>query len=205
MVGKEVIPVEDMVAKIRVAVDTKNRIDPDFQIIARCDALGAHNAGTLEETIERMQAYEAAGADAISFEAPESREQIRIARKALKGPMTLPPYNLEKELTLQEAGDLGLYSLIMLSVNANIYQFIWEFLKAVKGEGHNAVRDFKERIPTTTEGLQYPGRAFSGLAHILEMEEKYLPKGFMDRYEKTQGGFGVYDPRSGETGDIVRR
>ena len=39
MVGKEVIPIKEAVAKFRVAVDVRDSPDPDFQIIARCEAL----------------------------------------------------------------------------------------------------------------------------------------------------------------------
>jgi len=54
MVGKELLPVEEAVAKFRIAVDTRNEIDPDFQIIARCEALTASNSRGLDEAIERL-------------------------------------------------------------------------------------------------------------------------------------------------------
>jgi 2,3-dimethylmalate lyase len=195
MVGKEVIPTEEMVAKVRVAVDTKNAIDPDFQIIARCDALGASNAGTLEETIERLQAYKAAGADALSLEAPRTFDEIRTVRKVVSGPMTCPQYNLPRETTLEEAADLGIYSVITGSVNTMIYQMIWELLKAVKERGEDAVEDFRQRIPITTEGPQLRIRELQGMNHVLEMEEKYLPKSNLKKYERDAQGSGVYDPR----------
>ncbi|MEO3388156.1 isocitrate lyase/PEP mutase family protein [Mesorhizobium sp. CAU 1741] len=73
--GKRVIPAEDMVLKIRVALDT--RIDDDFCIIARTDA---RNVLGLDEALRRATLYAEAGADIIFVEAPESEaEMARIA------------------------------------------------------------------------------------------------------------------------------
>lgn len=59
---KDVIPKEDMIAKIRAAV--KARGDDEFVIIARSDAREARNGG-LEDCIDRCRAYVDAGADII--------------------------------------------------------------------------------------------------------------------------------------------
>jgi len=72
MSGKQVVPPEEMVAKIRAAVDT--RADPDLMIMARTDALAIHG---IEDAIERMHRYIEAGADLSFVEAPESVEQMR--------------------------------------------------------------------------------------------------------------------------------
>jgi 2-methylisocitrate lyase-like PEP mutase family enzyme len=58
--GKQVIPLEEMVQKVRAACD--GRRDPDFVIIARTDALQAEGWGGAEE---RARAYFEAGADLI--------------------------------------------------------------------------------------------------------------------------------------------
>jgi 2-methylisocitrate lyase-like PEP mutase family enzyme len=195
MVGKTVIPIEDAVAKFRVAVDTKNKIDPDFQIIARCDALGAANAGTIEETIERMQAYKAAGADALSFEAPRTREELRQVRNAVTGPLTCTQYGFEREMTLEEAQDYGIYSVIFGGGNQHLYRIAWEILKAVKEDPQAAVEHFKKVVPTTP-GLEFNRRKAVGLDHIMEMEEKYLPKEKLAKYDFDPGGHGTYDPRN---------
>jgi 2-methylisocitrate lyase-like PEP mutase family enzyme len=51
--GKEVVSIEEAVGKYRSAVDVRNELDPDFLIMARCDARGAVG-GSLEEVIRRM-------------------------------------------------------------------------------------------------------------------------------------------------------
>jgi len=69
--GRKVIPIEQAVAKIKVAVAA--RTSPDFLIIARTDArtdLG------LEEAIRRGRAFADAGADILFVESPESEEEM---------------------------------------------------------------------------------------------------------------------------------
>ncbi len=80
MEGKQVIAMEEMVQKVRAAVDARQ--DPDFVIIARTDA----NAVTgLEDALRRGQAYREAGADVIFIEAPRSLEELRAIGQAFRG------------------------------------------------------------------------------------------------------------------------
>ncbi len=75
--GKEVIPLPEMVAKIKAAVDARN--DGDFQIVARTDARAIVG---LDAALDRAHAFIAAGADATFVEAPTSvAEMERIARE----------------------------------------------------------------------------------------------------------------------------
>lgn len=70
--GKEVIPAEEMVQKIRAAVDA--RTDPDLVIVARTDAIAVEG---LDAAIERAHRYREAGADATFIEAPPDVEALR--------------------------------------------------------------------------------------------------------------------------------
>ncbi|MFB3886259.1 MAG: oxaloacetate decarboxylase [Thermodesulfobacteriota bacterium] len=75
--GKDVVSREEMVNKIKAAVDTRQ--DPDLVIIARTDARAVLG---LEEAMARAHAYVEAGADAIFVEAPETIEEMqRIGRE----------------------------------------------------------------------------------------------------------------------------
>ena len=58
--GKQVIPVDEMVGKLHAALDARR--DPDFAIIARCDAYAVHG---WEDTVARCRAYMDAGADMV--------------------------------------------------------------------------------------------------------------------------------------------
>lgn len=69
--GRRVIPLEDMVQKIRVAVETRG--DEDIVIIARTDARTAYG---LDEALRRAEAYAKAGADVLFVESPESEAEM---------------------------------------------------------------------------------------------------------------------------------
>lgn len=74
--GRSVIPAEDMVLKIRVAVEARR--DPNFLIVARTDA---RTGLGLEEAIRRGRMYGDAGADIVFIESPETEaEMVEIGR-----------------------------------------------------------------------------------------------------------------------------
>jgi len=74
--GRRVVPIEDMVRKVKVAVATRS--SKDFLVIARTDARTAHG---LDEALRRGEAYARAGADILFIESPESEAEMeRICR-----------------------------------------------------------------------------------------------------------------------------
>ncbi len=79
--GKAVVSVEEMVGKIKAAVDTRR--DADMVIIARSDARAIEG---LQATIDRVNAYLEAGADVGFVEAPQSIEELAAVPPQLKGP-----------------------------------------------------------------------------------------------------------------------
>jgi len=78
--GRRVIPMEDMVKKIRVAVEARG--SRDFLVIARTDA---RTALGLDEALRRADAYAKAGADILFVESPESREEMRAICERFAG------------------------------------------------------------------------------------------------------------------------
>src|SRR6478752_3698682 len=75
--NRRVVPLEDMVRKIRVASDSRS--SADFLIIARTDA---RTSKGLDEAIRRGVAYGEAGADIVFIESPETEaEMVEIARR----------------------------------------------------------------------------------------------------------------------------
>lgn len=79
---RRVVPVEDMVAKLRVAADA--RTDADFLIIARTDARTGYG---FDAAIARGQAYAEAGADVIFVESLHSEDEMKQACAAIGKPM----------------------------------------------------------------------------------------------------------------------
>ena len=80
--GRRVIPMEDMVRKIRVAVESRQ--SPDFLIIARTDARSSLG---LDEALRRAEAYARAGADILFVESPESEEEMRQIGRSVDKPL----------------------------------------------------------------------------------------------------------------------
>ena len=80
--NKEIVSSEEMVDRIKAAVDAKT--DQDFVIMARTDALA--NEG-LESAIERAVAYERSGADALFPEALTEIQQYEEFKKHVKIPI----------------------------------------------------------------------------------------------------------------------
>ena len=80
--GRRVIPMEDMVRKIRVAADSRE--SKDFLIIARTDA---RTSLGLDEALRRAEAYARAGADILFVESPESEEEMRRIGKSFDVPL----------------------------------------------------------------------------------------------------------------------
>ena len=72
MVGREVISKEEMLGKIKAAVDTRQG---DMMIMARTDA---RTVLGIDEAIERGIAYKEAGADIVFIESPETREEMKL-------------------------------------------------------------------------------------------------------------------------------
>jgi len=69
--GKEVIPLDEMLQKLKAALATRS--DADFCIIARTDARGVNG---FDDAIKRGQAFARLGVDAIFVEAPQSEEEL---------------------------------------------------------------------------------------------------------------------------------
>jgi 2-methylisocitrate lyase-like PEP mutase family enzyme len=79
--GKEVIPLDEMVQKVKAAVDARH--DGDLQIIARTDSRAVEG---LDRAIERAHAYIAAGADVAFVEAPTSLAELARITREVKAP-----------------------------------------------------------------------------------------------------------------------
>jgi methylisocitrate lyase len=80
--NKEIVSTEEMVDRIKAAVDA--RIDADFFIMARTDSFAQEG---LEASIKRAQAYAAAGADGIFAEAVKTEAHYRAFSKAIDVPI----------------------------------------------------------------------------------------------------------------------
>lgn len=78
--GRKLVPVEEMVMRIRAALEARR--DPDFAVIARTDARSTEGLGA---AIERSRAYREAGADVIFIESPQSEAELAEVGRAFPG------------------------------------------------------------------------------------------------------------------------
>ena len=131
--GKEVVPLEEMLAKIKAAVDTRR--DGDLQIIARTDARAILG---LPAAIDRAGAMIEAGADITFVEAPTSAEELAQIAKSLSVPQVANVVfgGRTPELGQRKFAELGfgcvLYANAALQAALKASQ---EVLTALKEEG----------------------------------------------------------------------
>ena len=102
--GKEVVPLAEMVDRVKTAVDA--RTDDAFVIMARTDAAATEG---LDAAIERAQAYVEAGADMIFPEAMTSLDDYRRFKAAVKVPIlaNLTEFGSTPFFTTDELRDAG--------------------------------------------------------------------------------------------------
>src|SRR6184192_2081885 len=165
MEGKQVIPTDEMVQKIRAAVDARQ--DPDFVIIARTDANAVNG---LEDALLRGQAYHEAGADVIFIEAPRSMAELQAIKQTFPDVPLL--YNWAESgktplLSLDEIHTLGfklvIFPVSMLFAATHAMLELLELLK--RGETPSA---FAEHMVTFSQFTQN-----IGLPEIQELERYY--------------------------------
>src|SRR6516165_3032007 len=102
------ISIQEMVGKLRAAMDAKQALDPDFVIMARCD-LGGVPGASFAEIIERCQAYKAeAQVDVVCPNGLRTWEEIQEAIRLIPGPVVpLIPAHLSPYPSLQAQQDAG--------------------------------------------------------------------------------------------------
>lgn len=131
MLGRQIVSIEEMVGKVKAAVDTRS--DPDNMLImARTDARTEYG---LEEAIKRGKAYEEAGADILFIESLESVEEMKTVTSSFKVPVLAnmiehgrTPFMGAPQL--QEIGyDLVIYCVSSTYVAAKAVQSLMECLK----------------------------------------------------------------------------
>ena len=107
--GKRLVSCEDMCEKIRTMV--RARIDPDFIIIARTDARGVTS---MEDAIDRAQAYRQAGADMIFPEGLADAGEFARFAEASPGLLlaNMTEFGKTELISLEQFGSLG-YSMVI--------------------------------------------------------------------------------------------
>lgn len=128
--GRRVVPAEEMVLKIRVAVEARRH--DETMIVARTDARTAHG---LDEALRRARLYEEAGADVIFVESPESEAELERIGREVEKPLLANMVEFGKTprtevARLKQWGfDMAIYPGLGFSVAAEAMRLAWTHLK----------------------------------------------------------------------------
>ncbi len=169
------VSIEEMVGKLRAAMDAKMEYDPDFVIVARCDFAGVPGS-TFEGVMERCLAYKEQANPDVVCPAVQSWEENKEAIRRIPGPV-LPLFthggenrpSLEEQ---QEAGAAGAW-YPSLTTMAGL-QASWDMLNDFHERGTGAIDDFLASAAQSRWGVATNG-GILGAQRIREMEDKYLP------------------------------
>jgi len=179
LAGKEIIPIEEAVGKIRAAVDAKS--DKDFIVIARTDAITAVGGG-FDEALKRGKEYASAGADMVfcEFSSPDPQEPKRFAEEMLKEFPDLPLFfNFSSSfewfpspLTFKDISEMGYKAMIVSMGCLRVsMKAVWDYAIDLMNRKEQAEKDFEERF----QGHPMEDfNKFAGIPKIRELEEKYI-------------------------------
>ena len=152
--NKELISKEQMVIKIKKSVESRK--DKNFLIIVRTDA---NTVEGIDKTIDRIKAYEDAGADMIFPEAMKDEKEFEKIRKASKGFLlaNMTEFGKSKLLNKEQLESLG-YNLVIYPVTTQrLAMKNVEFgLKSIFKDGHqNNVIDKMQTRKRLYELVEY--------------------------------------------------
>ena len=152
--NKELVSRDEMVKRIKDAV--KARKDKNFIIIARTDANAVEG---LEKTLDRIKAYEDAGADMIFPEAMKDEKEFETVRKTAKTFLlsNMTEFGKSKLLRKEELESLG-YNLVIYPVSTQrlAMKNVEDGLKSIFNDGHqNGILDKMQTRKRLYELVEY--------------------------------------------------
>lgn len=189
--GKEVLPLEEALGKYRAAIDARNELDPDFVIMARCDARGAVD-GSVDECVRRLTAYKRAGVDVLYAEALQSMDEVRAVRAQVEGPFFVTTMAIRPRPTLKDLQDAGVSMGLVFLPHVGLTA-MWDMLEEVRARGLDAWNEYTDRTQDHPLG-SFRVFDLTGFPKVREWEQKYLSPETLAKYERS---IGAYEPRPG--------
>jgi len=170
--GKFIISLEEMVGKVRAADHVRKQLDPDFLIIARSDARGTTN-GSLQEAIDRVNAYLEAGADMAFVEGPTSVEEVEQICSQVKGPVLYNQTGVSPKFNQAQLNDLGVAVAIIPNALTRVaVTAMYDLAVQLKEDPIHEV-EFMKSIKGHPVGDMH---SFAGFADVRDLEERFLPQ-----------------------------
>jgi 2-methylisocitrate lyase-like PEP mutase family enzyme len=182
--GRQVIPFEEAVGKIRAAADARKEHDPDFVLIARTDARGA-SGGSLDEAIRRANAFLGAGADLAFVEGPTSADEVKRICREVKGPVFYNMTGVSPRFTMEEMRAMKI--AVCISPNAMLRSALaamHDLAVELRAEGPVAETRFNETFKGHALGDLH---TFAGFDQVREWEREYLGEEAMKKYADSVG------------------
>jgi 2-methylisocitrate lyase-like PEP mutase family enzyme len=177
--GREVIPLDEMVGKVRAALDARAEIDPDFVILARTDALGAANGG-IAEVIRRGRAYLAAGADAVVMAdaALTSLDIVGRIVDGIGGPFVCTGSHFEPLPDHEQMEKAGISAIVYPREG---WRFglgdAARFLADMRADSGSALRAYRDRVVEHPLGSLSGWHTLAGMAKAMEWTNRYAQAG----------------------------
>jgi 2-methylisocitrate lyase-like PEP mutase family enzyme len=173
MEGKQVIPAEEMMGKIRAMVDVRARLSADIVINARTDAFAPCG---LHEAVFRANSYLSAGADMVFIDGIATRTDIEYAAREIHGLLSV---NLMDGVTgvktelipIPELAAMGIarVSIPVASIMV-MHRALKEFFTALHGSPTGILAGETQRVTSFKDYTQ-----FVGLPQYRNLETEYLP------------------------------
>ena len=182
--GRRVIPIEEAVGKYRAADYARKEIDPDFVLIARTDARGAHG-GSLDDAITRANAYLEAGADIAFVEGPTDVDEVKRVCQEVKGPILYNQTGISPRFSEEEMNELGI--AITIAPGATLratMTAVYDLAVAMRDEGPLAEKRFNEKFNDHPLGDFH---TFAGFNQVMEWEREFLGEEELDKYADSVG------------------
>ncbi len=164
MSGKQVVPADEFIAKIKAGVDARK--DEDFTVLARTDAIAVHG---LNEAVDRAHRAIEAGADWVFLEAPENLDQMQRIPKLVPVPTlaNMIPGGKTPITSAAELQSLGFAAVVWPNV------FTYAYAKLAT--------ELAKELFSTGKTTSFDGRMIAfdefnelvGLQEIRENEERY--------------------------------
>jgi 2-methylisocitrate lyase-like PEP mutase family enzyme len=182
--GRRVISIEEACGKYRAADHARKEIDPDFLLIARSDARGAHG-GSLDEAIRRANAYLESGADMAFVEGPTDRDEVKRICAEVKGPVFYNQTGVSPRLSQEEMEELGIAIAIAPGATFRAtMQAVYDLAVAMRDEGPQGEKRFNEQFNDHPMGDFH---TFAGFDEVMALEREFMPEEELGKYEDSVG------------------
>jgi 2-methylisocitrate lyase-like PEP mutase family enzyme len=171
--GKRVISRKEAVGKVRAAAAARDEHAPEMVIIARTDARGA-SEGSIQEAIDRVNAYCEAGADVAFVQGAADVVELERVADSVDFPKLYNCSGGSHIIPIERAEALG-YDVVLFPRMSTLptIEVLFERYGRLYDAGMDAWRETKaafEDVPVESYD------EFTGVPDVLEWEDEYLPE-----------------------------